>query len=74
MTSAKGGSSNRKGSAVGNQLGADAQVEQHLLIDDQDIGALPKSMQLKVGAFLTNLMCKNLKFRVGQRDFLLLKP
>ena len=31
-------------------------------------------MQLKVGAYLTNLMCKNLKFKVGQHDFLLLKP
>jgi len=28
----------------------------------------------KVGAFLTNLMCKNLRYKVGKKSFLLLKP
>jgi len=49
-------------------------VEQHLLIDDHSIGAMNKNMQIKVGAFLTNLMCKNLKYKVGSHKFLLLKP
>lgn len=31
-------------------------------------------MQLKVGAFLTNLLCKNLKYRIGDQNFLLLQP
>ena len=31
-------------------------------------------MKVKVGAFLTNLMCKNLKFKVGNHEYMLLKP
>jgi DNA-directed RNA polymerase len=49
-------------------------IEQHLLIDDQNITAMSRAMKVKVGAFLTNLMCKNLKFKVGHHDYLLLKP
>lgn len=35
---------------------------------------MDRNMQLKVGAFLTNLMCKNLKYKIGSQNFLLLKP
>jgi hypothetical protein len=31
-------------------------------------------MQIKVGAFLTNMMCKNLKFKMNNHKFMLLKP
>jgi len=49
-------------------------VEQHLLIDDHQIGTMDRGMQLKVGAFLTNLLCKNLKYKIGDQNFLLLQP
>ena len=49
-------------------------ISKHLLIDDHEIGTIPKNMQIKVGAFLTNLMCKNLKFKLNNHQFLLLKP
>lgn len=35
---------------------------------------MDRSMQLKVGAFLTNLLCKNLKYKIGDQNFLLLQP
>jgi hypothetical protein len=38
------------------------------------MGAMDRSMQIKVGAFLTNLMCKNLKYKIGKQNFLLLQP
>jgi len=44
------------------------------LIEDHSIGAIPKHMQIKVGAFLTNLMCKNLQFKMKNNKFMLLKP
>ena len=31
-------------------------------------------MKIKIGGFLSNLMCKNLKYKVGKREYLLLKP
>lgn len=34
----------------------EAPVEKHLLIDDQAIGAIPKPMQIKIGAHLVHLM------------------
>jgi hypothetical protein len=40
----------------------DEDIERHLIIDDHEIGTMSRNMQLKVGAFLTNLMCKNLKY------------
>ena len=43
-------------------------------MDDHSIGTVPRAMQIKLGAYLTNLMCKNLKFRCGQNKFMLLKP
>jgi len=49
-------------------------VEKHLLVDDYAIGTVPKNMQIKIGAYLTNLMCKNLRFRCGNHKFMLLKP
>ena len=49
-------------------------MSKHLLMDDGTIGAMPKAMQVKVGAYLSNLMCKNLKFKMGNGKFLLLKP
>jgi len=45
-----------------------------LLVDDQQIGSMNKQTQIKIGGFLTNLMTKTLKYKVGRRDFLLLKP
>ena len=45
-----------------------------MIMEDQQIGALPKDVQLKIGAFLTNMMCKNLKYKIGSKSFLLLKP
>lgn len=49
-------------------------IEKHLLVDDHAIGALSKEMQIKIGGFLSNLMCKNLKYFIGKREYLLLKP
>jgi len=33
-----------------------------------------KETQIKIGGFLTNLMSKNLKYKVGKRELVLLKP
>jgi len=49
-------------------------IQQHLYLDDQMMGTMPRDVQLKVGAFLTNLMCKNLKYKIGKKSYLLLKP
>lgn len=49
-------------------------LEKHLLIDDSSIGAMSRKMKVKIGAFLTNLMCKNLKYKVGEHKYMLLKP
>ena len=38
------------------------------------MGSMPRDVKLKVGAFLTNLMCKNLKYKIGKKSYLLLKP
>lgn len=35
---------------------------------------MKKDMMLKVGAFLTNLMCKNLQYKIGGQTHLLLQP
>ena len=48
-------------------------IEKHLLVDDNDVGSIPKHTQLKIGAFLTNIMCKNLKYSIGKKKHLLLK-
>ena len=49
-------------------------IQQHLYLDDSMMGTMPRDVQLKVGAFLTNLMCKNLKYKIGKKSYLLLKP
>jgi hypothetical protein len=49
-------------------------IEKSLLVDDHEIGAISKEMQIKIGGFLSNLMCKNLKYFIGKREYLLLKP
>ena len=48
-------------------------LEKHLLMDDVTIAAMPTAMQIKVGAYLSNLMVKSLKFKMGNNKFLLLK-
>lgn len=45
-----------------------------MVIDDHEIGALNKQMQVKLGGLLSNLMCKTLKYKIGKREYLLLKP
>ena len=37
-------------------------LQSHLLVDDTAIGSVPKQMQIKIGAYMTNLMTKTLKF------------
>ena len=49
-------------------------IEKHQLVGDSEVGTLSKEMQIKIGGFLTNLMSKNLKYKVGKREYLLLKP
>ena len=49
-------------------------VQKQLLIDDHSIGSIPQEMQVRLGAYLTNLMIKNLKFKCGNQKFMLLKP
>jgi hypothetical protein len=49
-------------------------IEKQLLVDDHEIGAIPRDMQIKIGGFLCNLMCKNLKYFIGKREYMLLKP
>lgn len=51
-----------------------SQIHKHLLMDDHAMGIIDKETQIKIGAFLTNLMCQNLKYNVGRKSFLLLKP
>lgn len=51
-----------------------SQIHKHLLMDDHALGMVDKETQIKLGAFLTNLMCQNLKYKVGRKEFLLLKP
>jgi len=50
------------------------QIEKALLVDDHAIGSVPAAMRIKIGAYLANLMCKNLRFQCGQNKFMLLKP
>lgn len=40
-------------------------IARHLMRDDYSVNSVPKDVQLKMGAFLTNLMCKNLKYKIG---------
>lgn len=49
-------------------------IQRHLIVDDHRIGGMKKEMQIKLGAFLTNLMCKHLKYYVGKKEHLLLRP
>jgi hypothetical protein len=45
-----------------------------MIMEDSHIGHMPRDVQLKIGAFLTNLMCKNLTYKIGTKSYLLLKP
>lgn len=56
-----------------NKLVSEDFIGKHLLIDDYAIGQIPKAMQIKIGAYLSNLMVMNLKYRVGEQQFMLLK-
>lgn len=53
---------------------ASKRIQQSLYLDDHHMAAMPRDVMLKVGAFLTNLMCKNLKYKIGKKSYLLLKP
>ena len=53
-------------------VGSDS-VSKHLLIDDYSIGSVPRAMQIKIGAYLANIMTKNLKFKCGNQKYMLLK-
>ena len=44
-----------------------------MLVDDHNIGAISEQMQVKIGAYLTNLMCNNLKYKIGNHKFMLLR-
>ena len=48
-----------------NEREYEDKIEQALLADDHQIGAIPKRMQIRLGSYLTNLMIKNLKFNLG---------
>ena len=43
-----------------------SEVEKNILINDMKIGSVSKAMQIKIGAYLSNIMCRALKFRCGQ--------
>ena len=43
-------------------------------MDDNNIGALSKETQIKIGGFLTNLMSKTLKYKIGKKEHMLLTP
>lgn len=60
MTESKFNNKKIKGEDTGS-----TSLEKHLLIDDSNIGAMSRIMKIKVGAYLGNLMCKNLKYKVG---------
>ena len=49
-------------------------MEKHLIIEEEMFSSMSKTMKVKVGAYLTNLMCKNLKFKIGSHEYMLLKP
>ena len=51
-----------------------SEIHKHLLLDDHSLGMIDRETQIKLGAFLTNLMCHNLKYKVGRKEYLLLKP
>ena len=56
-----------------NKLVSSDSISKHLLIDDYSIGSVPKAMQIKIGAYLANIMTKNLKFKCGNQKYMLLK-
>ena len=49
-------------------------IHKHLLIDDNSIGSMNREMQLKLGAALTQIMCKTLKYKIGNQNYHLLQP
>lgn len=49
-------------------------IQKHQLIDDPSIGSISKETQIKLGAFLTNIMSKTLHYKVGKKEYMLLKP
>ena len=55
-----------------NKKKLEDQITGSLMVEDSQIGTMNRNMQLKVGAFLTNLMCKNLKYKIGTQSHLLL--
>ena len=68
-------SSPGKGAARKDIGDGQGEIEKSQLVtDDTAIGTVPRSMQIKIGAYLGNLMCKNLKFRYGNNNYMLLKP
>ena len=55
------------------KTGITDKIEKHLMMEDEEVGSIPRNVQLKIGAFLTNIMCKNLKYSIGKKKHLLLK-
>ena len=58
----------------GENDGMMSDIKKHLLVDDHAIGNMNKQMQVKLGGLLTNLMCKTLKYKIGKKEMLLLRP
>lgn len=48
-------------------------IEKHLYSDDRDLGSMPRDARIKLGGFLTKLMCNNLEYKIGKKSYLLLK-
>ena len=48
-------------------------IEKHLMSEDRGIGSMPRDARIKVGGFLTKLMCNNLEYKIGKKAYLLLK-
>lgn len=49
-------------------------VEKHHIVEDKDLWSFDWATQMKIGAALTNLMCKTLTYSIGKKKYLLLKP
>ena len=51
-----------------------SKIQRYQTIEDDTIGSIRYDTKLKIGAYLTNLMCKSLTYSIGKKRYLLLKP
>ena len=57
-----------------NRKSLNSTIEKYQSVEDMVLGSMKKPTKIKVGAYLTNLMCKNLTYKIGRKQYLLLSP